>query len=287
VNDEARSDLALALAALVFGPLLLGSLRGGSGPLGVLTDAAVVLALTALVPVLLARSRGDLARAFAVAPPAGSRSNHPSSPTGRTGWLLALPVAGMGTIAMLTAGADPLGALFGRLSGSLLQGVPITALSVGAFAIVVFVATRARDAATRSPHWTLRRLVRTLGMSAAGLALVTGLLRVPAGASGVRVIGNALALAILVLLADRMVGPSASAPRLAVMLPAGLFLYLHITTFGLSVGIQAGALGGGVAVVMAVIALSRHGAIPLIPLTLALHLWPTCLSPLALTRGLC
>jgi hypothetical protein len=287
VNDEARSDLALALAALVFGPLLLGSLRGGSGLLGILADAGVVLALTALVPVLLARSRGDLAHAFAVRGADGARTDHPSTPPGRTGSLLAVPIAVGGTLVMLTAGVDPLGALLGRLSGSLLQVVPIAALSVGAFAIVVFVTTRARDAAMRSPLWTLRRLVRTLGMGAVAVGLVTGLLRVPLGASGVRVVVNALALACLVLIADRMVGPSASAPRLAVMLPAGLFLYLHITTFGLSIGIQAGALGGGVAVVMAVIALSRHGAAPLIPLSIALHLWPTCLSPLALTRGLC
>jgi hypothetical protein len=124
-------------------------------------------------------------------------------------------------------------------------------------------------------------------MGAALLALVTGLLRVPLGASGVRVVSNAVALVVLVLIADRLLDAGAAAPRLAVLLPAGLALYLHVTSLGFALGLQAGALAAGTTVVMAVIVLSGRGTRLLVPLALALHVWPTCLSPLTLGRGLC
>jgi hypothetical protein len=281
VGDEARSDVALAIAALVFGPLLLGGLRGGSGTVGVLLDVGVVLALSALVPLLLVQSRG---RTFTDAFGLGGASG----PTGITAGLpIAVPVALAGAVAMLTAGAAPGAALLGRLSGAPLQALQVAALSVGAFVFVTFVVRRGAEAFTRSPEWPLRRLLRTLGMAAAVLALVAGLLRVPLGASPARVLVNALALAAVVLLADRMLGARQVAPRLAVMLPAGILLYLHVSAFGLSVGLQAGALAAGMVTVIGTLALSARGAWVTVPLVVAAHLWPTCLSPLALVRGLC
>jgi len=188
---------------------------------------------------------------------------------------------------MLTAGTEPGAALLGRLSGAPLQLVQVAALTVGAGVLVVFLVVRGAEAFPRSPEWTLRRLLRTVGMGAAGLALVAGLLRVPVGANPVRVLSNALALAAMVLVADRLIGARRAVPRLALLLPAGLALYLHLTAFGLSVGLQAGALAAGSTVVVGAVALGARGAWPVIPLLVALHLWPTCLSPLALVRGLC
>jgi hypothetical protein len=278
MGDEARSDLALTVAALVFGPLLLGSLRGGSGTLGVLLDLLVVLALTTLVPLLLARSRAGR----------GTGGSVPRSPRGAVlGLLLALPVALAGFVAMLTAGTTATAALLGRLSGAPLQLGQVAVLTVGSTVLVVFVVLRGVDAFPRSPEWTLRRLLRTLGMGSAAVALVAGLLRVPIGASPARVVTNAVALAVLVLLADRTLVARRSVPRLALFLPAGLALYLHLSAFGLSFGLQAGALAAGVTVVVGVVALGRHGAWPVLPLMVAVHLWPTCLSPLTLARGLC
>jgi hypothetical protein len=284
MGDEARSDVALSLAALVFGPLLLGGLRGGSGTAGVLLDLAVVLALTALVPLLLLRSRSaGLAGASPIrslglaGPPQGAAAGLP----------LALPVALAGTFAMISVGTSPGAALIGRLSGAPLQVVQVLGLSAGSFVFVVFLARRGAEAFPRSPEWALRRLLRTIGMGAAALALVAGLLRVPLGADPLRVTVNAAALAAVVLLADRMLGARVAVPRLALMLPAGLVLYLHLTTFGFSVGLQAGALAAGVITVMSALALSARGAWPVIPLVVAVHLWPTCLTPLALVRGLC
>jgi hypothetical protein len=279
MGDEARSDLALASAAAVFGRLLLGPLRGGSGLVGVVTDAAVVLALTVVVPLLLARTRGDGERAFGF-----GRSGTDGASRGA---VLALPVAAAGMLAMATAGAGTAGMLLGRLSGSLLQIVPVLALSIGSFAFFVFLALRGEAAFPRSPLWSLTRLLRTFGMAAAGIALIAGLLRVPLGASLPRTLGNAAALAVLVLIADRMVPAGRAVPRLAVIVPAVLALYLHITTFGLVAGLQAGALAAGVVTVVATVALAGRGTLVLVPLLLAVHVWPTCLSPLPFVRGLC
>ena len=283
MGDEARSDVALTIAALVFGPLLLGGLRGGSGTTGVLLDLAVVLALTALVPLLLMRSRGRSAAdalGFGTGPQAGPQAIAVGVP-------LAVPAAIAGTLAMITAGAAPGAAVLGRLSGAPLQVLQVLALSTGALVFVVFVVRRGAEAFPRSPEWSLRRLLRTIGMGAAALALVAGLLRVPLGADPLRVTVNALALAAAVLLADRLVGARQVAPRLAIMLPAGILLYLHVTSFGFSVGLQAGALAAGMVAVIGTLALSARGTWVVVPLVVALHLWPTCLSPLALVRGLC
>ena len=284
MGDEARSDIALTVAMLVFGPLLLGGLRGGSGTVNVLVDIAVVLVLTALVPLLLARSRagrggsGTVLRTLALdSPPSGVALGLP----------LAVPVAIAGFVAMLTAGATPATALLGRLSGDPLQYLQVVALSAGSSVLVVFLALRGSEAFPRSPEWSLRRLVRTVGMGAAAVALVAGLLRVPVGASPTRVVVNAAALAVLVLIADRALAARETVPRLALLLPAGLALYLHITTFGLSVGLQAGALAAGTTVVVGATALGARGAWAALPLMFAVHVWPTCLSPLALARGLC
>ncbi len=284
MGDEARSDVALTVAMLVFGPLLLGGLRGGSGTLNVLLDIAVVLALTALVPLLLARSRagrgggGTVLRTLAL-------DGSPSAAA--LGLPLAVPVAVAGFVAMLTAGATPATALLGRLSGDPLQYVQFVALTAGSSVLIVFLVLRGAEAFPRSPEWSLRRLVRTVGMGAAALALIAGLLRVPVGANPTRVVVNAAALAVLVLIADRTLVARETVPRLALLLPAGLTLYLHISTFGVSVGLQAGALAAGTTVVVGAAALGARGAWAALPLMLAVHVWPTCLSPLALARGLC
>jgi hypothetical protein len=284
MGDEARSDIALTIAMLVFGPLVLGGLRGGSGTIGVLLDLTVALTLTALVPLLLIRSRAGTRAGGAI----GRTLALDGAPSGAAiGIPLALPVALAGVVAMLTAGATPGAALLGRLSGAPLQVAQVAALTVGSTVLVVFLVRRGVEAFPRSPEWTLRRLLRTVGMGSVGVALVAGLLRVPLGASPTRVAANAAALATLVLLADRTVVSGRAVPRLALFLPAGLALYLHVSAFGLSIGLQAGALAAGVTVVVGAAALSARGAWPVVPLMVAVHLWPTCLSPLSLARGLC
>lgn len=289
MGDEARSDLALTVAALVFGPLLVGGMLGRSGAVGVLTGAAAVLALTALVPLLLIRSRSGpggrtVASALGLAPGAGAERGAADMTAGLA---LALPAAVAGVIAMRTVGAGWGDALLGRLSGDALQAVLIAAFSAGTMVLVPFLVRRGTEAFPRSPEWPLRRLLRTVGMGAAAVALVVGLLRVPLGASPVRAVVNAAALAAIVLAADRLVDGRRVAPRLALLLPAGLAVYLHVSGSGFGLGLQAGALAAGVTIVMGALALSERGSWPLVPLAIAVHLWPTCLSPLALVGGLC
>ena len=291
MGDEARSDLALTVAALVFGPLLVGGMLGRSGAVGVLTGAAAVLALTALVPLLLIRSRSGpggrtVAAALGLAPGPGVGVERGAA--GMTAGLsLALPAVAAGVVAMRKVGAGWGDALLGRLSGDVLQLVLIAAFSAGTMVLVPFLVRRGAEAFPRSPEWPLRRLLRTVGMGAAAVALVVGLLRVPLGASPVRAVVNAAALALMVLAADRLVDGRRVAPRLALLLPAGLAVYLHVSGSGFGLGLQAGALAAGVTVVMGSLALSARGSWPLVPLAVAVHLWPTCLSPLALVGGLC
>ena len=289
MGDEARSDLALTVAALVFGPLLVGGLLGRSGVDGVLIGAGGILALTALVPLLLIRSRsGPGGRAVATALGFTSAPDAPGGAAGAaTGLPLTVPAVVAGVLAMRTVGAGWGDALLGRLSGDPLQLVLIAAFTVGTLVLVPFLVRRGAEAFPRSPEWPLRRLLRTVGMGAAAVALVVGLLRVPLGASPVRVVVNAVALAAIVLAADRLVDARRVAPRLALLLPAGLAVYLHVSGSGFGLGLQAGALAAGMTAVIGTLALSARGTWPLVPLAVAVHLWPTCLSPLALVGGLC
>lgn len=286
MGDEARSDLALAIAAAAIGPALLGPVTGG-GALGAVLGAASLLAVTALVPVLLGRARGDLVDALALRPSGADRGGATSGgATVLAGLPLAVPAAVAGAVAMVTAGAAASDAVLGRLSGSALQALVVVAAAVGAGVLVTFLAVRARTVSVRSPVWPLRRLLRTVGAGATAVALITGLLRVPLGASGTRVVVNAVALLTIVLLADRLVG-DAGAPRLAVLLPVALVAWLHLSRLGFVAGLTAAALAAGATAVMACVALGPRGSRALVPLALTVHLWPTCLSPLAQVGGLC
>ena len=294
--DAARSDLVLTGAMVVIvAPLVLAARESaslGQGPvLGTVLDIAVVLATTALVPLLLARHRGDGARAFAW---------RPSGATLVRSLPLALPAAVLGPVALTIIGAPTLTRLLGRLSsdGTLsvasvavatLRIVSVAALAVGALALVAFLAVRSRDAFPRSRERTLTELLRTAGMLAALVALVAGLARALGGASVTLALVNALALALTVLVADRMVPTAARVPQAAIIAPAVVAIVAHLTSTpgGLAAGIQAGALAAGITVVMAALTLSAAGSARLTALAVAVHLWPTCLSPLRLASGVC
>jgi hypothetical protein len=291
MGDTARSDLALTIAALLIGPALLAPLGSGGGVAGAVGTAVVLLTVTAVVPILLGRSRGDLPEALALR--GGPRSGWPGAAAagpwavalGR-GLPLAVPAALAGAFAMRSAGATTSAAALGRLSGSLLPALPVLAAGTGTAVLITFLAVRARAAAVRSPDWSLHRLVRTVGTGAAVVALVTGLIRAPSGASAARTAVHAAALLVTVLLADRLVG-AGRVPRLAVLLPAVVVAWSHLSAAGLVAGLHAAALGAGTATVMATVALGPHGIRAVVPLALAVHLWPTCLSPLARVGGLC
>ena len=285
MGDEARSDLALAIAATLIGPALLAQLGPITvgGTLGAVLVAASLLAVSALVPVLLGRARGDLTAAVALGP---TREGPDGAGAVAAGLPLAVPAAAAGAVAMLTAGATPADAALGRLSGAVAQVLVVAGAAVGAAVLVTFLAVRTRAASVRSPVWPLRRLLRTVGAATVAVALVTGLLRVPFGASGTRVTANVVALLATVLLADRLVG-AGGAPRIAVLLPVAVVAWTHLSANGFVAGLTEAALAAGTTTVMATIALGPRGLRPLLPLAVAIHLWPTCASPLAQVGGLC
>lgn len=295
--DTARSDVALAGVALVLGAPLVASVRGSSaGALGVVAWALAVVAVTALPALLLARSRGDGADALGL----GAHAEGPVAAIGR-GLGLALPVAIGAPLAWVSVGAAPLEALWGRLAlgggafdaiALALRVIGVVALTVGLVVAVPFLALRARDASPRSPERPLLGLLRTGGMGAAAIALAGGLASTLVGGSGTVAVINAVALAVLVLAADRLIGPGVRVPRLAVIVPAAIVGLaqaggvLALVRSGLP-AIAPTALAIGTTVVVSAVALSRRGTWPLVPLALALALWPSCLSPLPMASGVC
>jgi hypothetical protein len=303
-TDAARSDLVLAAAAALIGPSLVAAVRaappaGGTAALAAAAaDIGWTIALTALVPVLLARARGDGRAAFGLTGPA--------LPALARGVPLALAPAALGVLALVTIGAAPRTAMFGRLgavgdaglgtvaAASAVRVAGVAALSTGALLLPTFLAVRSHDAFVRSPDWTTVRALRTVGMAAATTALIAGLLRALTGGSVVLALANAATLAVVVLVADRLIVTArTSVPRAAVMAPAIIAFVAHTGLIGvlragdLVGGIQAGALAAGTSAVMAAVALSPMGTWALVPLAVTLHVWPTCLSPLRLASGVC
>lgn len=303
--DEARSDVILAAAATLFGGFVLTlvtrlPLYPRSGVLGLLVGVFWIFALTGLVPLLLSRYRGDGIRAFGLD---GPREGW------RAGLLLVVPVAALESLRALIATGALAPALLGRLGGATggspavlattglgpaelaLAALQLVALTSGALLLTTFLTVRGRDG-FRPVDLSLTQALRTFGMGAAGLALLVGAVRaIGPDARIVAVLLQVGALVALVLLADRLVPIGPTFPRSAVLAPGIVVLLAHVFATGglfrgnLLAGLHTGALGAGTAVVIAVLIATRRRAWAVVPLIVALHWWPSCLSPLALELG--
>jgi len=306
--DDAKTDVILAAAVAVIGPSLVGfvsrlPLLPRTGVLALLIDLLWLAAVTLLVPVLLARYRGDGAAAFGFRSAGGHLGVAGSSQPTTSAALLVLPVAVAGATTVLLAGGGPLGAALGSLGSSLARGADVglvgvvalrvVVLTVGAVVLIGFLSVRSRDGFPRSPDTSLTELVRTFGLGAAAVALVTGLVRVATGAPVLVLVLNLLAMVAVLLLVDRLVPTGVSVPRTTVVAP--LLLVVLIQTFaaggllggGLLLGVHRGALAAGVTIAIAATAATRRGVALAVPMVLAVHWWPTCLSPLPGAGGLC
>jgi hypothetical protein len=298
--DDARSDVILAAAATVLGGFAVAFLTRlplypQRGLLAMLLGVVWILALTAVVPLLLSRYRGDRAAAFGLDGPRGAWVG---------GLVLAVPVALVGIVLELFRSGQVTDVLLGRIgtaarlatlfdaaaTTTVVAGLRFAALTVGTLALVGFLAVRGREA-FRPTDVSLTQLVRTLGMGAAGAALVLGLLRSLGPGRPVPVLVNAVGLAVLVLLADRLVPAGRDVPRAAIVTPVVVVVVAHVFAAGglfrgdLPLALYTGALAAGTATVIAALALTRDRAWAILPLAVALHWWPTCLSPLALELG--
>jgi len=305
--DDAKTDVILAAAVAVLGVRLRAfvaslPLYPRPGLAAAVLDLVWIFALTALVPVLLARYRQDGAAAFGFSG-GGGRIARDGGGIERAGGIgrglvLAVPAVliGAGFQAFGTIGG--LGALLGRLAGPVATGSPIdlayaigqvALLSIGALVLVGFMATRAREGFPRSPETSLTQLIRTIGLGAVGVAFVGGLLRaLTGGGSLVFALGNAVALAAILLLTDRMIPTRLSVPRTAIVAPVVVVVVGQVFATGglfrgdLLGGLTAGALAAGVTIAIAALAQTRDGVMVAVPLVVAAHFWPTCLSPLVL-----
>lgn len=295
-TDEARTDVILAAVTAVLGVRLRAFVQGqGIYPAPGTVTAAVldvvwIVALTALVPILLARYRGDGLQAF------GFRGT-PRAWLG--GLVLAVPVAVVGVGGQLLLGADP---LLGRVAFPLtgvagldvvLGVLRVLAFSVGAVVLYGFLAGRAAAAFPRSPDVPARQLLRTIGLGLVAVAVVGGLLRLLGPATFPVFVLTTSGVLALLLIADRLLDVLGSVPRAVVVTPLVVVLVGQIFGSGglffgdLLSALTFTAIGGAAALVIALSGVDRRGTALVVPMAVAVHWWPTCLSPLLVAPGLC
>ncbi|MDP8930300.1 MAG: hypothetical protein M3O70_17460 [Actinomycetota bacterium] len=284
--EEARSDFVLAAAAAVLGPLLLRLLAPlglralqGRGPVGAAFFVLVAFAFTGLVPLLLARHRGEGLAAFGLDAPrqamsAGLLAAVPLVAVGMLQWWAvtrSLPKALTGVFAQVID--DPFGLVFAAL-GSL-------ALFVGSVLLFTFLTVKARDGFARTELAQLQML-RTLGLAAAGAGAVVGLLLLPIRriALGAALL-EPLALAAVVLLADRLVQPRVTTSRAAILGPVIVALLLQLELFGgaFLTSLREGLLAAGLVVVVAVLVETRQTAWAVVPLFAAVSFYAVSFRP--------
>ena len=306
--DDAKSDVILAAAVAVIGPTVVAfvsrlPLVPQSGAIAALIGIGWLALLTLLVPLWLARYRGDGAAAFGLRDTAGPVAVAGAPGTARAALLLAAPAAVAGAVSLVVLGADAVTVALGRLgpafwstdglTGLLLAILQVVVLIAGSLVLVGFLSVRSRDGFPRSPDTSLTELVRTLGLGAVGVALLTGLVRLATGASVVLLALHLLALVAVLLLTDRLVPAGISVPRTTVAAP--LVIVVLLQTFsaggllggGLLLGLHRGALAAGVVIAIAALGATRRGSGVALALVVAVHWWPTCLSPLPGAGGLC
>ncbi len=297
--DDAKTDVILAAATAVLGLTLRGFVASlpfypRPGLVAAILDLGWILALTALVPLLLVRYRQDGISGF------GFGQDGPAK-----GLVVAVPPIVAGIAVQLLSGADPIAALLGRLAAPTMATggadlaigfVRVALFTAGTLALYGFLASRAREGFPRSPEMTVTQLVRTLGLGAVGLATVTGLLSALTRASlagfGLVVV-NVLALAGILLLADRLVPAGLQVPRTALITPLIILVVANVFATGglfrgnLLAGLYGAALGAGAVIAISASAQTKAGVATMIPLVVAIHWFPTCLSPLTLVTGIC
>lgn len=293
-SEDARSDFILAGAATLVGPLLVNLIAAipgypGGGDLGLALQLVWVLLVTAFVPWWLVRYRGLGLGGY----------GYPEDRTGlRTGLLVAAPVVVVGMLRTLGRGASlatmPLGRLWvgspvvgdgpsaAQLSLSLLFVLAeVAVIFVGVTMLFPFLTVRARDG-FRPTEIPLVEGLRTFGMGAVGVSLVLGLMYafVPS-VDLVAILLSVGGLAAVVLLADRLVTRSMRTTRATILAPAILTILMHVIgqRGGLLGALFTGVLAAGTVVVIATLVETRRHAWAVLPLALALVVYPTCLLP--------
>lgn len=291
-SDDAQTDVILAGATAVFGVSLRAFLVSSAWYPQALTvrralDVVWILALTAVVPILLSRHRGDRLAAFGIKTSGMFREPALLIPA-----FFLISVTYLLLPGLLTTPQ----AIFGRATDPF-GVVETVALACGAYLLITFVSVRAKDGYLRSPDVSLKRLVRTGGVIAAAVTVTAGLLRAlgprPTATTALVALLYGATLVMLMFLTDRAVPYGMTVSRASIAAPVVLVAIAHVFATGglflgdLLTGVFLAAIATGTTLLIASRTHLPNGTIALVPYLLVIHLWPTCLSPLALTAGFC
>lgn len=290
--EDARSDFILAAAALVFGTLVFEFIFAlPVYPRGTLSEwlSPVWIVLLMIVPArFLAGYREQGLEAFGLGTDRSGVAD---------GLLLVAPLVAVGYIRGFSEG-NVLGALLGRLRGiaaataglaqldlpRLLLGIVLLGVAgVGTMLLFGLLVTRARDG-FRATEMPLLEALRTYGLGAIAIGTVLGLL-VSLGGVGSptwAVLLDGLAMAAVVLLADRLVATGDRTNRMTILAPAIVAAVAFLLRGGgffnqnLALSLYHGAMAASVAIVLAVLLETRRSAWAAVPLVAATVWAPTC-----------
>lgn len=291
-TEEARSDFILAASALVFGTLVyqfifsLPFYPRGSLSLWLLPVWAVLLMI---VPArFLAGYRDQDLEAFGLGSDRSGLAD---------GLLLVAPLVAVGYVRGFSDG-NVLGALLGRLRNIATASPGLAALDlqqlvlsivllgvagVGTILLFGLLVTRARDG-FRATEMPLLEALRTYGLGAVAIGTVFGLLisLADGGTPTWPVLLEGLAMAAVVLLADRLVASGDRTNRMTILAPAIVAAVAFLLRGGgffsqnLALSLYHGAMAASVAIVLAVLIETRRSAWAAVPLIVATVWAPTC-----------
>ena len=267
-REEARSDLMLAAAAYLFGPLFVGLLLSfipllRVPVLGEVLVIALPLVFTILVPLLLIRHRGESLSDFGL--------GDGPDPSVVVGLLAALPLVAAGVLAALARFGDPLAALpmfpGGRLGAVLAAATPalITlerlATWVGMTLLALYLSVKARDAFGSAPVSAgdaVRKAVIVVGVATAVMTviqLLSLLGALDAGRIAALLLGPAGVAGALAVTVKRLgVHGTTVLPVLVVpMLIFALAPFRFLQAVGFLTGLYGAALYAGIGLVVALL----------------------------------
>lgn len=281
--EDARSDLLLAAAVFVFGPVLLSLLLvvipltripGMSAVLPVVLPVLV----TAAVPVAMMRYRGEGWASIGLGTPRSGLG---------AGALLALPIVVASILSVVALGGvptDALPALAFERPGWLLLVLTRLVTWLGLALLVAYVTTKARDAFRLDFSTIPEGMVRIGRILAIVVAVAAGLRLVVIGTLSSVVLPLGVALTVY-LVWRGLRGPSSTGFAVlltpTVLLAIGSFL-LSFRLERLVESVWTGAMIAAIGLVMGALRESRRSAWPLVGLALVIALATTLPAPMRL-----
>lgn len=272
--DEARSDLFLAGAVFLLGPIIVDlllsiiPLRRLPGA-GTVLDIALPLVFTVLVPYLLIRYRNESLRSYGLGSSPGALG---------LGVLLGAPVVVAAVVATVVEGdalGDALPVLF-LADGAVVLTLARLASWLGLAGLAVYGTVKARDAFRGDPQ-TLRTTAVEIGRVVAGVSVVATVLLALALDISLGLLLLPLGVAGAVVLAVRSLrGPSSTTrPTLltpVVLLALGPFA-LSFDAFRFVTGLWLAALLAGIGLAMGMLMTARRSAYGVVAFAVVLALF--------------